>query len=135
MWVPAGDCELWRELVGEKAPLPVAPELEEDDQITFADQEIDRKCRAGEEGWFVSDARPIRDLGQPTGGVTLPRMPLQRSVKPTLITSVERAAASAALGCPPWELGLCAGCGQLMRRHGRNAAMYCAVCRAELNGR
>ncbi|MEH0521162.1 MULTISPECIES: competence protein CoiA family protein [Streptomyces] len=135
MWVPADDCELWRELVGEKAPLPVAPELEEDDQITFADQEIDRTCRSGEEGWFVSDARPIRDLGQPTGGVTLPRMPLQRSVKPTLITSVERAAASAALGCPPWELGLCAGCGQLMRRHGRYAAMYCAVCRAELNGR
>lgn len=135
MWVPAGDCELWRELVGEKAPLPVAPELEEDDQITFADQEIDRTCRAGEEGRFVSDARPIRDFGQPTGGVTLPWMPLQRSVKPTLITSVERAAASAALGCPPWELGLCAGCGQLMRRHGRYAAMYCAVCRAELNGR
>ncbi|WP_234342948.1 hypothetical protein [Streptomyces fulvoviolaceus] len=135
MWVPADDCELWRELVGEKAPLPVVPEQEEDDQITFTEQEIDRTCRAGEEGWFVSDARPIRDLGQPTGGYTLPRMPLQRSVKPTLITSVERAAASAALGCPPWELGLCAGCGQLMRRHGRHAAMYCAVCRAELNGR
>ncbi|MFJ8190888.1 hypothetical protein ACIQ8D_14120 [Streptomyces sp. NPDC096094] len=135
MWVPADDCELWRELVGEKAPLPVAPEQEEDDQITFAEQDIDRACRAGEEGWFISDARPIRDLGQPTGGYTLPRMPLQRSVKPSLITSVERAAASAALGCPPWELGLCAGCGQLMRRHGRHAAMYCAICRSELNGR
>ena len=135
MWVPADDCELWRELVGEKAPLPVAPEQEEDDQITFAEQEIDRTCRAGEEGWFVSDARPIRDLGQPTGGYTLPRMPLQRSVKPSLITSVERAAASAALGCPTWELGLCAGCGQLMRRHGRYAAMYCAACRSELNDR
>lgn len=135
MWVPADDCELWRELVGEKTPLPVAPEQEEDDQITFAEQEIDRSCRAGEEGWFVSDTRPIRDLGQPTGGYTLPRMPLQRSVKPSLITSVERAAASAALGCPPWELGLCAGCRQLMRRHGRHAVMYCAVCRVELNGR
>lgn len=135
MWVPAGDCEVWRELVGEKVPPPVAPEQEGDDQITFAEQEIDRTCRAGEEGWFISDARPIRDLGQLTGGFTLPQMPLQRSVKPTLITSVERAAASAALGCPPWELGLCAGCGQLMRRHGRYAAMYCAVCRVELNGR
>jgi len=133
MWVPADDCDLWRELVGEKVPLPVAPVQEADDWITFAEQEIDRTCRAGEEGWFVSEARPIRDPGQPTGGYTLPRMPLQRSVKPTLITPVERAAASAALGCPPWELGLCAGCDQLMRRHGRYAAMYCAVCRAELN--
>ncbi|MFB7169461.1 hypothetical protein ACFCYM_01290 [Streptomyces sp. NPDC056254] len=51
------------------------------------------------------------------------------------ITTVERAAASAALGCPPGELGLCAGCGQLMRRYGRNAAMYCNVCRSVLNGR
>ncbi|MET9558813.1 hypothetical protein [Streptomyces tauricus] len=133
MWVPADDCELWRELAGEKVPLPVAPE--EDDLITFAEQEIDRTCRAGEDRRFVSDARPFRDLGQPTGGVTLPRMPLQRSVKPSLITSVERAAASAALGCLPWDLGLCAGCSQMMRRNGRHAAMYCAVCRAELNGR
>ncbi|MEV4786227.1 hypothetical protein [Streptomyces tuirus] len=41
----------------------MAPEEEEDDQITFAEQDIDRACRAGEEGWFVSDARPVRDLG------------------------------------------------------------------------
>ncbi|OSP37752.1 hypothetical protein B7767_36070 [Streptomyces sp. 13-12-16] len=39
--------------------------------ITFAEQEIDRTCRAGEEGWFVSDGRSVR----PTGGFTLPRMP------------------------------------------------------------
>ncbi|MFB7913842.1 hypothetical protein [Streptomyces sp. NPDC056061] len=103
--------------------------------ITFAEQEIDRSCRAGEEGWFVSDGRPARDLDRPTGGFTLPRMPVQRSCGPMRITTVERAAASAALGCPPWELGLCAGCGQLMRRYGRNAAMYCNVCRAVLNGR
>ncbi len=47
------------------------------------------------------------------------------------ITTVE----PVALGCPLWELGLCAGCGQLMRRYGRNAAMYCNVCRSALNGR
>ncbi|MEV5596401.1 hypothetical protein [Streptomyces sp. NPDC052496] len=135
MWVPAADCERWQALVGEKVPLPLAPVQEEDDEITFAEQEIDRMCRAGEEGQFGSDARPIRDMGQPTGGVTLPRMPVQHSRTSTLITFVERAAASAALGCPPWELGPCAECGQLMRRYGRNAAMFCAVCRAVLNGR
>ncbi|MFC5073347.1 hypothetical protein ACFPN0_17565 [Kitasatospora cinereorecta] len=74
-------------------------------------------------------------LGQPTGGFTLPRMPAQRSRHPTLILSVERAAASAALGCPAWELGPCLGCDQLMRRYGRDAAMFCGVCRALLNGR
>ncbi|WP_406013965.1 hypothetical protein OG520_19155 [Streptomyces sp. NBC_00984] len=135
MWVSATDCERWREMVGEKTPLPEAPEQEEDDEITFAEQEIDRNCRAGEEAWFVSDARPIRDLAQPTGGFTLPRMPAQRSGNPTLISPVERAAASAAVGCPPWDLGPCAGCDQLVRRYGRDAAMFCGVCRALLNGR
>ncbi|MFB7282399.1 hypothetical protein ACFCZV_35435 [Streptomyces hydrogenans] len=62
-------------------------------------------------------------------------MPVQGSRDPMRITTVERAPASAALGCPPWELGLCAGCGQLMRRYGWNAAMYCNVCRSVLNGR
>lgn len=86
-------------------------------------------------GAHASDERPVRDLAQPTGGVTLPRMPVWRPGNPTVITSVERAAASAALGCPPWELGPCAECGQLMRRYGRNAAMFCAVCRAILYNR
>ncbi|MER5932758.1 hypothetical protein [Streptomyces sp. NPDC002054] len=134
MWVPSADCERWRELIGEEEPLPDFPVQEGDDEITFAEQEVDRTCRAGEEGWFVSDARPIRDLGQPTGGFTLARMPAQRSRNPMLITAVERAAASAALGCPPWELGPCSECGQLMRRYGRDAAMFCRVCRAVLNG-
>lgn len=135
MWVSADDRALWQELVGEKTPLPTVPAEDEDDSITFAEQEIDRICRAGEEGWFVSDGRPLRDLDQPTGGFTLSRLPIQRSHDLMRITPVERAAASVALGCPPWELGACAGCGQLMRRYGRNAVMYCSVCRAVLNGR
>ncbi|MBB1256800.1 hypothetical protein H3146_26145 [Streptomyces sp. OF3] len=135
MWVSADDRALWQELIGERTPLPTVPHEEEDDAITFAGQEVDRDCRAGEEGRFVSDSRPLRDLDQPTGGFTLPRMPVQRSREPTSVTPVERAAASAALGCPVWELGPCAGCGQLMRRYGRNAAMYCNGCRSVLNGR
>lgn len=135
MWVPSADCTRWRELIGEKELLRGDPVQEEDDEVTFAEQEIDRTCRAGEEGRFVSDGRPIRDLGQPTGGFTLPRIPEQPSRNPMLITAVERTAASAALGCLPWELGPCAGCGQLMRRYGRDAAVYCAVCRAVLNVR
>ncbi|MFJ9853262.1 hypothetical protein [Streptomyces sp. NPDC101150] len=135
MWVPVADCELWEELVGEAEPLADARAQESGDEITFAEDEIDRQCRAGEEGRFVSDARPVRDLDRPTGGLTLPRMPLRQARNPVLITSVERAAASAALGCPSWELGPCAECGQLMRRYGRNAAMFCGVCRAALNGR
>ncbi|MET8248311.1 hypothetical protein ABZV31_30240 [Streptomyces sp. NPDC005202] len=135
MWVSADDRMLWEEIVGERSPLPPASAEEDDDVITFAEQEIDRTCRAGEEGWFVSDARPLRDLGQPTGGFTLPAMPVQGSHKAMRITPVERAAASVALGCPTWELGPCAGCGQLMHRYGRYAAMYCRVCRAVRNGR
>ncbi|MEU0378466.1 hypothetical protein ABZ093_14370 [Streptomyces cyaneofuscatus] len=135
MWVSAADRALWEEIVDEKTPLPTTPADEDDDVITFAEQEIDRNCRTGEDGWFASDARPLRDLAQPTGGFTLPRLPAQRPSDSTRITPVERAAASAALGCPPWELGLCAGCRQMMRRYGPNAAMYCNACRATLNGR
>lgn len=134
MWVSAGDCARWEELVGEKEPLPTAPVQEDDDVITFAEEEIDRSCHAGEDGWFVSDARPLRDLDQPTGGITLPRMPVRRARGATRITPVERAAAAAALGCQPWELGPCAGCGQLMHRYGRYTPMYCRGCRAALNG-
>lgn len=135
MWVSAADRALWEEIVNEKTPLPAVPAVEDDDVITFAEQEVDRTCRAGEDSWFISDARPLRDLDQPTGGFTLPRLPAPRSSDPTRIAPVERAAASAALGCPPWELGMCAGCSQMMRRYGQNAAMYCNVCRAVLNGR
>ncbi|MCX2922086.1 hypothetical protein [Streptomyces sp. NEAU-W12] len=101
MRVSADDRVLWQELIGEEAPVPTAPAEDEDDVMTFAEQEIDRTCRAGEGGRFVSDGRPFRDLDQPTGGFTLPRMPVQRSRDPMRITDVERAAASAALGCPP----------------------------------
>ncbi|WP_107459623.1 hypothetical protein [Streptomyces colonosanans] len=62
MWVSAGDRALWEELIGEKTLLPVTPASEEDDVTTFAEQELDRSCREGKEGWFVSDGRPIRDL-------------------------------------------------------------------------
>ncbi|WUH92635.1 hypothetical protein OG900_22680 [Streptomyces sp. NBC_00433] len=134
MWVSVDDRALWEELVGEKESLPAASASENDDMITFAEQEVDRSCRAGEEGWFVSDARPVRDRSQPTGGFTLSRMPVRRPRDPMRITHVERVAASAALGCPPWELGPCAECGQLLRRYGRFAAMYCRSCRELLNG-
>ncbi|WP_235093940.1 hypothetical protein [Streptomyces sp. A1-5] len=133
MWVPAADCRLWQELTGQPAPLPDAPPSEEDDAITFTEQEIDRTCRAGEEGRHTSDARPVRDLGQPTGGRTLDRLPTKRADRPMVITPVERVAAAAALGCPPWEVGPCSQCGQLMRRYGRNAAMACDLCRIALN--
>ncbi|MFD0034211.1 hypothetical protein ACWGDS_41945 [Streptomyces sp. NPDC055059] len=109
MWVTSDDRALWQELIAEKTTLPTAPAEDEDDVITFAEREIDRTCRAGEEGWFISDGRPIRDIDQPAAGFALPRMPVQRSLGPMRITTVERAAASAALGCPPWKLGLCAG--------------------------
>lgn len=135
MWVPSSDCQTWRELTGQWEPLPGPQEQETDDEITFSEQEIDRTCRAGEEGQFRSDARPVRDLGQPTGGLTLARVPAQRSRRATWITAVERAAAASALGCPPWEVGPCLRCSQVMRRYGRNAAMACGSCRAEANPR
>lgn len=103
--------------------------------ITFAEQEIDRDCHAGEEGWGASDARPVRDAGQPTGGFTLSQMPVRRRQYPWVISTAERAAVAASLGCPPWEVGPCSERDGLMRRYGRDAAMTCAPCRAALSHR
>ncbi|MFI0220152.1 hypothetical protein [Streptomyces lydicus] len=64
MWVPTAHCALGQEIVGEKISLPTTPVEDEDDEITFSEEEIDRTCRAGEDGWSGSDARPIRDLDQ-----------------------------------------------------------------------
>ncbi len=135
MWVPRTDCRTWRELTGQWDPLPKVQEQEGDDAITFSEQEIDRSCRAGEEGRFRSDPRPVRDLGQPTGGFTMARMPVRRKRSATWITQVERSAAAAVLGCPPWEVGPCTRCTKLMRRYGRDAAMACNDCRASTTPR
>ncbi|WP_455360782.1 hypothetical protein [Streptomyces sp. SYSU K21746] len=40
----ADDRALWEEIVGEKTPLPAAPDEDADYVITFAEQEIDRIC-------------------------------------------------------------------------------------------
>lgn len=94
MWVSAGHRAVWEELVREKLSLPAAPTQEDDDRIIFAEQEFDRACRAGQGGWFADDARPVRKLCQPTGGFTLPWLPVQRPQDPLRITDVERVAAS-----------------------------------------
>jgi hypothetical protein len=56
-------------------------------------------------------------------------------VIPRRMSPDERAAAATALGCPVWELGPCNGCGQLIRRYGRNAPVACAPCRDSAVGR
>ncbi|WP_257134779.1 hypothetical protein [Streptomyces sp. wa1063] len=59
MWVAADDCALVAGARRREGASPRSPgREEEDDVITFAEQEIDRTCRVGEEGWFVSDGRP-----------------------------------------------------------------------------
>ncbi|MEU0646052.1 hypothetical protein [Streptomyces umbrinus] len=131
MWVPVDDCRTWQEMAGPTR-LPRSPSLEPEDFITFAEQELDRSCSAGQEqpSLFRIDPRPIRDLGQPTGGLTLPLPPIRTAPGGlSFVTGVERAAMATALGCPPWELGPCAGCGQFIRRYGRNVPMACRACR------
>lgn len=96
MWVSADDCTLWRELIGAKTPRPAAPGDGEDDAVTFAEQEIDRACQAGEEGRFGSDGRACPG-SRPADRFTLPRLPVQRSRGMRRITVVERTAALAAL--------------------------------------
>lgn len=133
MWVPADDCHRWQDMADETGELPDVAPHESDDLITFAEQDIDRSCRAGEEGHpYGADPRPIRDLGQPTGGLTLPALtrPRTRAPHPMTLTASQRAAAAATLGCPPWELGPCIGCGRFMRRYGYNAPVACGSCRS-----
>ncbi|MFF4567562.1 hypothetical protein [Streptomyces sp. NPDC001435] len=131
MWVPVKDCSTWKDMAGPTR-LPKEPSHEPDDDITFSSEELDRSCRAGEEHLaYRSDPRPLRDFGQPTGGLTLPVLPMRpaNAGAPVAVTDPERAAMAAALDCKPWELGPCIGCGQFIRRFGRNAPMACRACR------
>ncbi|MFI9176106.1 hypothetical protein [Streptomyces lincolnensis] len=134
MWVPVRDCAHWKEMAGT-TELPAEPTSEPDDSVTFDEQELDRSCSAGQDTFFRSDPRPVRDLGQPTGGLTLPLLPHRPtaagSTMALTIADAERAAIAASLGCPVWEVGPCANCGQFIRRFGRNAPMACAACRRE----
>ncbi|MFJ9589590.1 hypothetical protein [Streptomyces acidicola] len=130
MWVPVDDCGTWKEMAGPTL-LPRTPSEEQDDAVTFTEEELDRSCTARKETMaYRSDPRPVRDLGQPTGGLTLPLLPRSSSAEGlNVVTDVERTAVAAALGCFPWELGPCIGCGQVSRRYGRNAPMAWPSCR------
>lgn len=133
MWVTATDRQLWEDLAGQPTPLPEAAPPDPDDTITFAENELDRTCRAGQDSDVRSDPLVPRDLAQPTGGITLPLIPSSprgQRRSPAYLTDAERAAAAAAIGCPPWELGPCVNCTQLIRRYGRNAPMACPQCRS-----
>ncbi|MGW1538559.1 hypothetical protein [Streptomyces aureus] len=135
MWVPVQDCVTWTEMDGATR-LPDLPTSEPDDSITFDEQEIDRSCTAGQESpSFRSDPRPVRDLGQPTGGLTLPlltsRRPNRDGAAALTVTGAERVAVAATLGCPVWEVGPCSRCGQFIRRYGPNAPIACSVCRGQ----
>ncbi|MER7982647.1 hypothetical protein [Streptomyces sp. NPDC095817] len=133
MWVPVQDCTLWTDLDGHTR-LPDVPVLEPEGSITFDERDLDRSCSAGQDNdGFRSDPRPERDLGQPTGGLTLPllasRRPKGGPAGSLAVTDVERAALAATLNCPVWEIGPCAGCGQFIRRYGRDAPVACGGCR------
>ncbi|MCW8122088.1 MULTISPECIES: hypothetical protein [Streptomyces violaceoruber group] len=62
MWVSADDRALWQELIGERTPLPTAPDEDADDVITFAEQEVDRTCRAGRRAGSSATAAPFAVL-------------------------------------------------------------------------
>ncbi|MGQ4516757.1 hypothetical protein [Streptomyces sp. DW26H14] len=62
MWVSADDRARWRGLICEKTSLRAAPAEEDDDVITFAEQEIDRNCRVGRRAGSSATAGPFAIL-------------------------------------------------------------------------
>ncbi|MCT7351289.1 hypothetical protein N4P33_03775 [Streptomyces sp. 15-116A] len=133
MWVPVQDRERWRSIVGHESA-PVREEVPPDEKLAFHEEELDTKCRFGEENTVRNDPRPARgradDRGLRTFAQLPPHIPSQASGRP--ISGVERQEAAEQYGCPVWEIGSCPGCGQPMRRYGTGAAHACPTCRSRL---
>jgi hypothetical protein len=133
MWVPVQDRERWLSIVGRELA-PVCEETPSDEELIFHKEELETRCRFGEESTVRNDRRPARgradDRGLRTFAQLPPRIPSQASGWP--ISSVERQEAAEEYGCPVWEIGSCPGCGQPMRRHGTGAAHACPACRSRL---
>jgi hypothetical protein len=136
MWVPAQDRERWLSIVGYE-PASVCEEAPSDEELTFHEEELETRCRFGEESTVRNDRRPVRgkadDRGLRTYAQLPPRIPSQTSGRP--ISSTERQEAAEQYGCPVWEIGSCPGCGQPMRRHGTGAPHACSACRSRLIAR
>jgi hypothetical protein len=133
MWVPAQDRERWLSIVGHE-PAPICEDSPSDEDLTFHEEELDTKCRFGEESTVRNDSRLVRggadDRGLRTFAQLPPRIPSQTSGR--AISDAERRQAAEQYGCPTWEIGSCPGCGQPMRRYGTGAAHACLACRSRL---
>jgi hypothetical protein len=73
MWVPEQDRGRWRDIVGP--PEPAATVEEPEGGLTFTWEELDTRCRYGENTHTFDDARPQRapwDLSRPTPGTRSP---------------------------------------------------------------
>ncbi|WP_328311606.1 hypothetical protein OG432_15980 [Streptomyces sp. NBC_00442] len=131
MWVPAQDHERWLSIVGHE-PTPLCEEDPPDSELTFHEEELDAKCRFGEESSVRNDPRPIRERGDDRGLRTFTQLPprIPRQAPGRSISDAERQERAEQYGCRVWEIGACPGCGQPMHRYGRGAAHACRACRS-----
>ncbi|WP_407288847.1 hypothetical protein [Streptomyces sp. BP-8] len=110
LWALAADVYRWRELTGQ-TDAPAEATFDDEETLSFTQEDLDGTCRYAEEGTFVSDPRPRRELASATGlrsfdHVEDIRRPQSRPVRLQL-TENERRVISIQLRCPPWEIGPC----------------------------
>ncbi|MFI6765422.1 hypothetical protein [Streptomyces sp. NPDC050355] len=110
LWALAADVYRWRELTGQ-TDAPAEATFDDEETLSFTQEDLDGTCRYAEEGTFVSDPRPRRELASATGlrsfdHVEDIRRPQSRPVRLQL-TENERRVISLQLRCPPWEIGPC----------------------------
>lgn len=134
MWVPEQDRARWRDIVG---PLDPEPGQAGDGELTFREEELDTRCRYGENTHVFDDTRTRRVSAAPAASHSWGEAPrrlgrVPRQEQRLALTAVQRRAMARQIGCRLWEVGPCAGCGALIKRYGSAAAHACARCRAKV---
>ncbi|SCK09503.1 hypothetical protein [Streptomyces sp. WMMB 322] len=132
LWALKSDAHRWYELHG-KANTVSEADLDDEEQVTYTDEELDTSCRYGERGFYTSSPRPRRGTSAVTGLYTLDAAPdrLRLPSRPVQLrlSEQQRRTIAAELRCPPWEVGPCSLCAQPIHRYGPNSPLVCNACR------
>nr|WP_168516653.1 hypothetical protein [Streptomyces sp. S1D4-11]QIZ01274.1 hypothetical protein HEP87_56220 [Streptomyces sp. S1D4-11] len=133
LWALARDVQRWREITGE-SDTPTEPDQNEDEHVTYTEEEIDGSCRYGEDGPHTSSPRPLRETTSATGLHTFDQAPDHTLLQPSRpialhLSPRERLVIAAELKCPPWEIGPCTLCAAPIHRYGPRSPLACPTCR------
>lgn len=134
MWVPEQDRARWRDIVGPPQEAVGEEDREAEGRLAFTGEDLDTRCRYGERTHVFDDARRYRATTAAAALHTWDEVPrhlyrIPRREQRLALDEVGRRHAARRLGCLPWHVGPCAGCGEPINRYGPRPWHACRACR------